>query len=120
MHLVAAGCLFVGGGFTEALTEALRLCDLFRTWASVPGRNLRKVFRNDPVMITGQGHAAIGPILPFLIICLLMNLLVIGRHGLADTACSVRGVHSECDLMVAQRGEVLFSPVAAAYLLPSA
>ena len=90
MHLVAAGCLFVGGGFTEALTEALRLCDLFRTWASVPGRNLRKVFRNDPVMIAGQGHAAIGPILPFLIICLLMNLLVIGRHGLADTAWPTR------------------------------
>jgi hypothetical protein len=112
VHLAAAGVLFLGG----TVCELWRLRVLARKWSEDPGRTLRTFFLNEPwADRTGQRHTPLGPIRPFLVACLVLNMVAITPDTIKDNACTHRGPKGECDTIHAMRGELVLSPVGTAY-----
>ena len=120
VHLVAAAFLFLGG--TGA--EAWRLVRLHAAWkwknaftqtcvcglSTKTGRTTQQFFLNEKTLSSQlQGkHQPVGPIRPFLVLCLCLNILAIApdlkqEHGVSK------------DAIVAKAGEIILSPTATGY-----
>ena len=132
VHLVAAAFLFLGG--TGA--EVWRLVRLHAAWkrkdaftrahcarcidscrsreeqsaSKETGRTTQQFFLNEKILssqLPGK-HQPTGPIRPFLVLCLCLNILAIAPDLHAEHGVSK-------DTIVAKRGEIVLSPTATGY-----
>ena len=116
VHLVAAGFLFVGG----TVTELIRLYNLYAKWRTKAAPSAKwsrtHFLLNEPVRMPGkQLRKPLGPVRPFIILCLLINMSILIPDLIQDNGCKIKGDTGECDPIVARRGEVITSPVGTAY-----
>ncbi len=124
VHLVAAGFLFLGGTGAEVwrllrLHSVWKWKDAFSTHCTQcrrqavagpkTGRTTKQFFLNEAIVSSKlQGkQQPVGPIRPFLILCLCLNMLAIGPDLYIDSGAK--------PVITAFRGDIILSPTATGY-----